>query len=75
MPLACAALVISVFQKRICNILALLPPLMWFVWEPGSMEMNALPHVSPLSRGFTVPLKASFPTVSLLVKLAACHTI
>src|SRR6266487_1707749 len=31
-PLACAALVISVFQKRICNILALLPQLMWFVW-------------------------------------------
>jgi hypothetical protein len=50
--------------KPICNILALLLPLMWFVWEPGSMEMNALPHVSPLPRGFTVQLKASFPTVS-----------
>src|SRR5215472_18011505 len=55
--LACAALVISAWRKRIYNISALLPRLTWFVWEHGSMEMHALPLASPLSRGFTMQLK------------------
>ena len=56
-PLACAAPVLSVLLKRICSILVLPPRSMSCVRWLGSMEMNALPHASPLSSGCTMQLK------------------
>ena len=66
-PLACAAPDILALQKRICSILGLLLPFIWFVWSHGLMGMNWLLHASLLFRDSLIPMPLNGFTNSVLI--------